>query len=302
MPTRTTPPSRPRSPRAAGGAPPDLPDGALLPFLVVTFAIPWALLGLFMLDPWRATRWLGEPSGAHPLFIVSVWAPAIAALLVVARHGGRGALRRYLGRLVRWRAPVGWWAFLLVGMPAVFYGGALLRGGPEAMVWWPAVGVGDLAIAAAFMLVLGPVEELGWRGVALPLMQRHMAPLWAGLVVGGLWAVWHLPAFLVAGTAQSGWDFSPFVLGTVAAAVLMAALVNAGGGSILLAVLFHFQMNNPLWPDARPWDSVLLAGAAVVLVAVCPHALLRREAGVTQVIPAPADPARTRPAVVAGPR
>jgi hypothetical protein len=171
-----------------------------------------------------------------------------------------------------------------VGLPIVFVGGALLRGGPAALAL-PDASPRALIVAAAFMLALGPVEELGWRGVALPLVQRRLAPLGAGLAVGLVWALWHIPAFVLAGTVQSGWSFTPFLVGTVAAGVLMAALVNAAGGSLLVAVLFHFQMNNPLWPDARPWDSVLLAVAAAALVALQPRALRRREGGVTQVIP-----------------
>jgi membrane protease YdiL (CAAX protease family) len=47
------------------------------------------------------------------------------------------------------------------------------------------------------MLFLGPIEEFGWRGVAQPLLQRHMAPIWAGLLIGATWGLWHMPATLV---------------------------------------------------------------------------------------------------------
>ncbi len=263
---------------------PDLPSRALLPFLTITFAVPWLLLGLFLLDPWGVTRWLGEPSGSHPLFILSVWAPAIAALLIVARHAGGAGVRRFLGRLLIWRAPWGWWAFLVLGMSAVFFGGALFRGGVEAMAL-PEIGVGELAVLVGFMLMLGPVEELGWRGVALPILQRRWSPLVAGLAVGLIWSLWHLPAFLLQGTVQSGWSYTPFVAGTVAASVLMTGFVNAAGGSILVAVIFHFQMNNPVFPDARPFDSILLVVAAVGLVVLRPGTMLRSGEGVTRVVP-----------------
>ena len=274
---------------------PDLPGAALLPYLAITFAIPWVLLGVFILDPWGVTRWLGEPSGSHPLFIISVWAPAIAALLIVARRGGRAGVRRFLGRLLIWRAPWAWWAFLILGMPAVFFGGALLRGGVGAVAP-PEMGVGELALLAGFMLVLGPVEELGWRGVALPILQRRLSPLAAGLAVGVVWAVWHVPAFLLQGSIQSGWSYGPFLAGTIAASVLMTGFVNAAGGSILVAALFHFQMNNPVWPDARPFDSILLVTAAVGLVLLTGGKMLRPGEGVTRVIPAStsAEPGETR--------
>lgn len=107
----------------------------------------------------------------------------------------------------------------------------------------------------------------------------------AGLVVGLAWAGWHVPAFLLTGTRQSGWGFTPFLVGTVAASVIMTPLVNVSGGSILLAAFFHFQMNNPLWPDARPWDSVLLACVAVATVFLRSREMRTPGAGVTQVVP-----------------
>ena len=61
----------------------------------------------------------------------------------------------------------------------------------------------------AAALLIGPVEEIGWRGVALPLLQRRYAPLWASLILGAFWGFWHLPAFLLSGTEQSAWSFGP---------------------------------------------------------------------------------------------
>ena len=108
------------------------------------------------------------------------------------------------------------------------------------------------------------MEELGWRGLALPLLQRHLNPAAAGLVLGLIWGAWHLPAFFVGGTPQSGWSFLPFFVGVVAASVIMTGLYNASRGSLLLAMLMHFQLNNPLWPDAQPYDSVLLTVVALL--------------------------------------
>jgi len=83
-------------------------------------------------------------------------------------------------------------------------------------------------------------------------------------VLGAIWGIWHLPAFFVGGTPQSGWSFLPFFVGVVAASVIMTGLYNATRGSLLLVMVMHFQLNNPLWPDAQPYDSGMLALAAVV--------------------------------------
>jgi membrane protease YdiL (CAAX protease family) len=109
--------------------------------------------------------------------------------------------------------------------------------------------------ALGVALLIGPVEELGWRGVALPLLQRRWAPLWASLILGGFWGLWHLPAFLLSGTPQSAWSFGPYVVGVLALSVMLTPMVNAARGSLLITALFHFQMNGPAWPDAQPWEN-----------------------------------------------
>ncbi len=274
-------------PATAGS--PDVPSRALVPFLLLTFAISWGLIGLLLAAPEVTSRWLGSVRASHPFFVLAVWAPAIAAGVVVVRDTGINGLGRFMGRFRLWRAPLAWWGFLVLGVPAVFYLGALL-GGTDPVSLLPAAGPWELLLTAAFMLMLGPVEEPGWRGVALPILQRRLAPLWAGLTVGLIWGLWHIPAFILVGTVQSGWSFTPFLAGTVAASVIMTGLVNAARGSLLVPTLFHYQMINPAWPDARPWDSVLLVVVAVAVVVHQRASMLGPGRGVTQVVPAPANP------------
>ncbi len=136
-----------------------------------------------------------------------------------------------------------------------------------------------------FMLVLGPVEELGWRGVAMPLLQRRLAPFWAALVLGLIWGIWHFPAFLLSGTPQSAWSFTPFLIGSVCLSVLVTPMFNASGGSILLAALHHFQLNNPLWPDAQPYDTIFFVVAAILVVVLSRKTLFKKAGAITSVIP-----------------
>jgi membrane protease YdiL (CAAX protease family) len=175
-----------------------------------------------------------------------------------------------------------WWAFLVLGVPAIFYAGAAIKGnfpGPFPFVPWTGV-----FPALVMALLIGPVEEFGWRGLALPLLQRRFPPLFASLILGAIWAVWHLPAFFMSGTPQSNWSFGFFFLGVMAIAVILTAMFNASRGSMLVAFLFHFMLNNPIWPDAQPWDSVLLAVIAIIVVLVKRRSMLDRGAGVTEVL------------------
>lgn len=258
---------------------------SLWPFLLMAFGLAWGILALFIFLPEPMNRLFGELTGQHPLFFLAVYAPAIAAVIVVLYRSGVAGLRRFFARLLLWRCSLSWYAFLLIGIPLVFFGGAAVKGNLFADPL-PFDSLPSLLMALLFTAIKGPVEEIGWRGLALPLLQRKLAPLWAGLVLGIIWGFWHLPAFLLSGTPQSAWSFTPFFLGSVAVSVIVTPMFNAARGSILLAALFHFQLNNPLWPDAAPYDTYLFVTVAALVVWFNRRTLLIRNGEVQSVVPA----------------
>lgn len=261
-----------------------VPFTSLAPFLLITFGLAWGIFALFILFPEPVAAIFGEISGHHPLFILAVYAPAIAAFTVITYHSGVRGLRRYLTRLLLWRCSPVWYALLLVGIPLLFSGGATVKGNLFTEPF-PFTSFQSLILALALTMVIGPIEELGWRGLALPLLQRRFAPAWAGLILGVIWGFWHLPAFLLSGTPQSAWSFTPFFAGSVAISLIVTSLFNASRGSILLPLLLHFQLNNPIWPDAQPYDTFFFIAAAIGVVWVNRKAMLRKTGAVTHVVP-----------------
>jgi membrane protease YdiL (CAAX protease family) len=262
----------------------DLPIRFLFPFLVMTFGLTWGILAIYLLWPEAATARLGALSGTHPLFYLAVYAPAISALFLVGWHSGTQGLRCFLSRLGKWRMPRGWVLFLLLGVPIPFFLGAALEG----RLSWQALrheSLSALLITMGLMLMKGPVEEIGWRGFALPLLQRRMRPLTASLVLGVIWGLWHYPAFLMSGTPQSAWNFTAFFMGTVALSVIVTALFNRSGGSLLFAMLFHFQVNNPLWPDGQPTDTILFVSMAVLVTGFHWEMMWHKHPSITEVLP-----------------
>lgn len=251
-------------------------------FFALAFGLSWGPMSLYMLFNDQLRLVFGEMGYTNPLFILAVYAPAITGIGLVLRHYGLKGLGRYFRRLTLWRMPLGWWAFLVLGIPAANYLGAAIQGtlgDPFPFSPWYTV-FGALAIG----LAIGPMEEFGWRGVALPLLQRRFAPLWSGLILGVIWGLWHVPSFFMSGTPQSAWSLGPYFLGVVAIAVILTPMFNASRGSLLIAVLFHFQQNNPIWPDSQPWSFYLFAMAAVVVVLLNRKTLLNREGAVTEVL------------------
>lgn len=261
-----------------------IPSRSVYWFLAIAFGLAWGVFAPLVLVPDVVTGIFGPVSASNPLFILTVYAPAVSAVILVAANSGLGALPRFLPRLALWRIPLRRLSSLLLGIPAVYVVGAALSSGLNGYSF-PFASPGAAVSVLLFMLLLGPVEEFGWRGFALPILQRHMAPLWAALLLGLIWGVRHLPAFFAAGTPQSNWGFTPFLAGAIAISVIMTPMFNATGGSLLWAALFHFQLNNPIWPDARLYDMAIFVAAAVIVVALNGRALTGRDAVVTRVVP-----------------
>jgi len=254
----------------------------LIPFLAIIFGQTWGLGILLTVFPTRAEALFGPMGYTNPIFILMVYSPAVAGLGLVLKHYGLNGVGRFLRRLTLWRMPKAWWAFLILGIPAIYYAAAALAGsigGPFPFSPWYKV-----LPALATALVIGPIEEFGWRGVALPLLQRRFAPIWAALMLGAVWGIWHLPSFFMSGTPQSAWSFGPYFLGVLGISVILTQMFNSSRGSLLIAALFHFQVNGPVWPDAQSWGFVLFAIVGVIVLIVNRKAMFSRDTGVTDVL------------------
>jgi membrane protease YdiL (CAAX protease family) len=261
----------------------------LIPLLAISFGLTWSIAAILILYYDQVVAIFGEISMSNPLYILAVYSPGIAGVFLVWRHYGLKGLGSFLKRMTLWRAPVKWWLFLILGVPAVVYTGAAIKGSisdPFPYSPWTMV-----LPALALRFFLGPIEEFGWRGVALPLLQRRFTPFWAGLIIGIICAAWHIPAFLMSGSPMSNWSFVPYFGGVVAIYVILTAFFNASRGSLLVAYLYHFQMMNPIFPDAQPYDNILWIAVAVIVVWLNRRKMFSREAGVTHIIeePTPSD-------------
>jgi membrane protease YdiL (CAAX protease family) len=156
-----------------------------------------------------------------------------------------------------------------------------------------------IPFALATMLY-GPLpEEPGWRGYALDFLQRKWSALASSLVLGIIWAVWHLPLFFMRNSLLSEvvplWSPQFWVSmgpGILALAVVMTWIHNHTQRSILAAILFHFMMNFTLEFLRLPGDLkiylfVWLTIIAIVVTVVYGPATLtgkvrRRPAGLGQ--------------------
>lgn len=254
----------------------------VLLFFAMAFGLSWGLAGMLFAFPDVMIGLFGPVGYTNPLFILAVYAPGLSGIALVLRHYGVRGFGSYLKRLTIVRMPLGWFTYLLIGIPLAYYIAATIKGdtvfASPFTPWYSAIP------ALLTGLMIGPMEEFGWRGVALPLLQRRFRPIAADLILSTLWAIWHVPAFFMSGTPQSQWSFPAFFVGVVSVSFILTPLFNAARGSILIAALYHFQINNPIWPDAQPYDSLVFGIVAVLAVVINRRALFTKGAGVTEIV------------------
>jgi membrane protease YdiL (CAAX protease family) len=251
----------------------------LLLFFIITFAITWGLGALIMIFPAQFEAAFGELDLNKPsykaIWHLAVYGPAISAFVVIALIHGVAGVKAYLRRFLHWRAGAGWYAFVLVGVPGVHICGRLifsaLGGTPppyEFDPWYMMIPMSLLGL----LNDPGPVEELGWRGFALPLLQKKFSALSASIILGFIWGIWHLPAFYISATPQSTFSLPFFILGTVSNAIIMTALYNGTRGCIPLAFLFHWQINNAfgfsIFPEGEWISFVSFAAVALIFIVI----------------------------------
>jgi len=133
-----------------------IPFISLAPFLLIAFGLAWGILALFIFLSDRMTEMFGELTGQHPLFFLAVYSPAIAAFIIVTYNGGAESLRRLFTRLLFWRCSPGWYVFLIIGIPLLFFGGSALKGNLFAEPF-PFSSIQSLIAALALTAIKGPV-------------------------------------------------------------------------------------------------------------------------------------------------
>ncbi len=260
---------------------PQQPMGLLWAYAGLTFVLAWAAwIPAAML--FHNTHRPALPSvtgGLTVLQTLGAAAPTLAAYLVLRASGRRDLLAWIGGRYRIWRVHPGWYLTAGLLTPAITLLSLGVRALADPHFQVPAGSplgemLGDLGVVGVALvfplLVLGQLpsspllEEFGWRGLALPLLQGRWNALASSVVLGLVWGAWHLPLMVALGDPPV-----PYLLLIVPQTVLMTWVVNGTGGSMLLAMLFHAGLNTALTTlYAGSWSTLEILLTWLVAVAV----------------------------------
>ncbi len=251
-------------------------------YFALALGLSWFFWFWIIVFHWNIWKIPGIIFGALGLF-----GPAIAELILISRSDDRQLWKDYLQRLFDIRR-IGWkWLLIIIITFPLINGLSLLLcyltdghipefSTAEHLIAHPL----NIIPYLIFILLFGPLpEELGWRGYALDALQSRYNAFWSSIILGIIWALWHIPLFFMPGTFQhdklgfATWDFWNFVLGTVIISILFTWIYNNTNRSTLSAILFHFMINLsgeliPVQGKARTYATILtlLLSAIVVFV------------------------------------
>jgi len=214
----------------------------LLGYFFLAYAISWAIgIPLALISQGKLNWQL--PFYLHYLY---AYGPMLAAFIMTGFTKGKSGISDIFNRLFNWHMRPIWWivafsplaGYLIIAIVQRIIQGTWADFSLLGQVnYLPNLGIGALFL---WIFTFGIGEEIGWRGYALPRLQQKMNALSATLVLGLLWALWHLPSFfyVLNPNYTVGW-----FLGLLSGAIFFTWLYNSTNGSLLAVVLWHGTFN-----------------------------------------------------------
>ncbi len=214
----------------------------LIAYFILAYAISWSIgVPLALANQGIIPAIL--PQWTHYLV---AYGPMLSALIVTWISQGLPGLKELGRHMIMWRVCPKWWivAFspLIIGYVVIL----ILNGLTDSEIglsnlgavnYLPPLGIGALLL---WLFTFGLGEETGWRGFALPRLQKGRGALAATIILAAFWALWHLPQFfyLFDPSIAFGW-----VIGLFAGAVVLTWLYNSAKDSILMVAIWHGCFN-----------------------------------------------------------
>lgn len=254
----------------------------LVYFFLMAYTFSWIMLIPFVFSEWGILSQNFTIAFALNPFV----GPTLAALIMTRITEGKAGVKHLRRNLFQVRAGWQWYLFILLGIPALLLLGiSVLPGGLVSFQGFPPHFPVEYVVTFVVIFFLGgPLgEEIGWRGFALPRMQLRYGPLGGTLLLGILWAFWHLPHFLTSaqrGGPESSFatfltNFPIFFLLVMSMGVIFTWVFNHTRGSLFMAILLHASINTfsivvPLFaaPIVTNTDLAILIGMMLPAVLI----------------------------------
>lgn len=213
----------------------------LLLFFIIAFLVAWLLfITANLISPYAQLSTL-----SRVLVFIGAISPGLVAIMLTALTKGSEGMRLLINKISFTSTKAIWYLFGLTFI-------ALVKGFAALIFFlfydtWTAFGttpVYEMLFAIAVSMWLQAGEEIGWRGYALPLMSKKFGLAIASILLGIIWATWHLPLFYLSAADTYNQSFPLYLLQVTGLSVIMAWLYWKVNGNLLPLMVFHAAINN----------------------------------------------------------
>jgi len=232
-------------------------------FFIITFLLSWALWAPLVLGNLRIISVSDKLLSIirFPVIMLGAFGPLAGALFEIRHTKGKGSVKKYLQSFLD--INLGWKAYVF---PILIFGGSTfiawsfpeLYGEERLSMLLPSVWV--FIPCLIFMVFLGGgQEELGWRGYALPVLENKYGVWLANLILGVVWALWHIPTWFITGSTQSHMNFGGFVLLMTGYSFILSWIRETSGNKPFSGLYAHGLANSfiPVMPTINMQESVV---------------------------------------------
>ena len=233
-------------------------------FFLIVMGIPYLFIALFVLGIVKYPANVGPGLGI--LFAVSQFLPLIAAFVLTGFTEGKPGVRALWGRFWNRNLSIKWLMVALLLNSAIGLVASLIDRAVTGESY--PVLISDFLPAFLFGIVIGIREEFGWRGYVLPRFQARWNALTSSLILGVIWAFWHVGSWLIPpGNPQRQGYFGWFALWIICLSVFTTWIFNNTKGSVLAAILYHAAATNGLIECCSgQWAWQLIVGVTLFVV------------------------------------
>jgi membrane protease YdiL (CAAX protease family) len=223
-------------------------------FFLITFIWSWIIWTPLILASFRIIPVSDKLLSilTIPVIMIGIYGPLAGALFALHKGKGKGSSKKYLRSFLDFR--LGWKTYLI---PIIIFGGSTfiawfcpeLFGEARLTMLLPSVWV-FIPYLLIMILLGGGQEEFGWRGYALPILEDKFGIWLANIILGIIWAFWHIPLWFITGTSQTYMNFGGFILLMIGYSFILSWIREISGNRPFSGLYVHGLFNAfiPLMP------------------------------------------------------
>lgn len=167
---------------------------------------------------------------------ICAFSPTIASYIVLKRNNKVKGFKEWLKNVFAFKSPLRFYLLVLALIVVYYVPQAIITGLDEAKPFYMFFAL------LPIVLIGGGIEEAGWSYVLRPELDKKFGFIISSLIVGVIWAAWHIPVFLPQGRLESLSWFGLFTICCVGLSFALGAIMKITK-NVWLCVLLHTISN-----------------------------------------------------------